>query len=44
MDGAKMITDTVDRIMVDRCSAWAEAFLKMNVDRVEIRILAIVGT
>ena len=42
MDGAKVITDTIDQCVVDRRSAWTEAFLKKSVDRVEMKILAIV--
>jgi len=44
MDGAKLITDTMDKIMVDRRTAWAEVFLKESMDRVVMRILAIVRT
>ena len=44
MDGAKLVTDTVDQWMVDRRSAWAEAFSKEDVDRVGMKILAIVGS
>ena len=44
MDGAKTVTDTSEQCMIDRCPAWAEACLKRYVDRVGIRILAIVRT
>ena len=42
MDGAKMITDTVEQCLVDRRPAWTEACLKRYVDRVGMKILAIV--
>ena len=42
MDGAKVITDTIDQSVIDRRSAWAEAFSREDVDRVEMKILAIV--
>ena len=44
MDGAKVITDTIDQRMVDSRLAWAEAFSKGDVDRVGMKILAIVRT
>ena len=44
MDGAKSVTDTVEQRMVGRCLAWAEALSKESVDRVGIKILAIVRT
>ena len=36
MDGAKLITDTIDyskEYVVGRCSYWAEMFLRENMDR-----------
>ncbi len=42
MDGAKLVTNTMEQRLVDRRSAWAEAFLRRDVDRVEMKILAIV--
>ena len=42
MDGAKSVTDTLDIIVVDRCMAWAEVSLRRGMDRVVIKILAIV--
>jgi hypothetical protein len=42
MDGAKAITDTIDQRMVDRRSAWVEVSSKGGMDRVEMKILAIV--
>ena len=44
MDGTKAITDTAEQRMVGRCLAWAEAYSRECVDRVGIRILAIVRT
>ena len=44
MDGAKSVTYTVEQRMVGRCLAWAEALSKESVDRVGIKILAIVRT
>ena len=44
MDGAKSVTDTVEQCLIDRRSVWAEAFLKKDVDRIEMKILAIVGS
>ena len=44
MDGAKSVTDTAELNMVGRYPAWAEAFLRRKVDRVGIKILAIVRT
>ena len=42
MDGAKLITDTMEQCLIDRRPAWAEVFLQRNMDRVGMRILAIV--
>ena len=42
MDGAKLATDTIEQRMVGRRSAWAEVFSKESMDRVEMKILAIV--
>ena len=42
MDGAKLTTDTMEQSLIDRRTAWAEASLKRVVDRVVMRILAIV--
>ena len=45
MDGAKLVTDTIDHsteCVVSRRSARTEAFLQRNVDLVEMKILAIV--
>ena len=47
MDGAKLVTDTVDHskeCVVGRRSGRAEAFLRRNVDLLEMRILAVVGS
>ena len=44
MDGAKAITDTLERNLVGRCPAWAEVCLRGYMDRVGIKILAIVRT
>ena len=44
MDGTKLITDTIEYNLIDRRPAWAEAFLKGSVDRVGMKILAIVGS
>ena len=42
MDGAKLITDTIEQCLVGRRSAWTEVCLKECMDRVEMKILAIV--
>ena len=42
MDGAKLVTDTTEQCLIDRRPAWAEASLRRVVDRVGMRILAIV--
>ena len=47
MDGAKLITDTIDcskECVVGRCPVWVEVFPKVNMDHTEIRILAVVGS
>ena len=47
MDGAKLVTDTVDysnEYVVGRRSAGAEAFFRENVDPAEMKILAKVGS
>jgi hypothetical protein len=47
MDGAKLITDTVDysnEYVIGRCLAWAEAFPGGNVDRAKLQILVVVGS
>ena len=44
MDGAKVITDTLEQCVVGRRSAWAEACPRGYVDRAEMKILAIVRT
>ena len=47
MDGAKLVTDTVDHskeCVVGRRFGRAEAFLKRNVNLLEMRILAVVGS
>ena len=44
MDGAKLVTDTIDKFVVDRRSAWVEVRSKECMDRVEMKILAIVRT
>ena len=42
MDGAKLITDTIEYNLVGRRSAWVEVSSKGGMDRVEMKILAIV--
>ena len=45
MDGAKLVTDTIDystEYVVSRRSLRAEAFLQEDVDLIEMKILAIV--
>ena len=42
MDGAKLITDTTDQSVIDRRSVWTEVALKGAMDRIEMKILAIV--
>jgi hypothetical protein len=45
MDGAKLVTDTVDHLkkcIVDRRSVRAEVFLRINMDLMEMRIPAVV--
>ena len=42
MDGAKLVTDTIEQCLVDRRSAWVEVSSRGGMDRVEIKILAIV--
>ncbi len=47
MDGAKLVTDTIDyskEYVVGRRFGRAEAFLKGNVDLPEMRILVVVGS
>ena len=47
MDGAKLITDTVDCLkehVVDRCSVRVELPSRVGINLVEIRILAVVGS
>jgi len=44
MDGAKIVTDTVDNFVIDRRPAWAEVCSKEYMDRVGMKILAIVRT
>ena len=44
MDGAKSITDTIEQRLVGRRFAWVEACSKEYVDRVGMKILAIVRT
>ena len=47
MDGAKLVTDTIDyskEYVVGRRPGRAEAFLRRNVDLPEMRILAVVGS
>ena len=47
MDGAKLITDTIGyskEYAVGRCSIWIEVSLQKGMDRIEIRILAVVGS
>jgi hypothetical protein len=44
MDGAKLVTDTHDRNMVDGRSGWAEAHSKVCVDWPLMRIRVIVGS
>ena len=42
MDGTKLITDTIEQMLVGRRSAWAKAFLEGEVNHVELRILVVV--
>ena len=47
MDGAKLVTDTADnlkRFVVGRRSVWVEVFPRGSMDRIEMRILVIVGS
>ncbi len=47
MDGAKLITDTIGyskEYAVGRCSIRVEVSLQKGMDRIEIRILAVVGS
>ena len=47
MDGAKLVTDTVDyskEYVVGRRFGRAEAFLRKIVDLLKMRILAVVGS
>ena len=47
MDGAKLITDTIGyskEYVVGRLSVWIEVFLQRSMDRIEKRILVVVGT
>ena len=44
MDGAKLVTDTIDIFVIGRRSAWAEVCPRGYMDRVEMKILAIVRT
>ena len=47
MDGAKLVTDTVDyskEYVVGRRFGRAEAFSKVSVDLSKMRILAVVGS
>ena len=44
MDGAKLVTDTVEQSLVGRRFGRAEAFLRENVDLPKMRILVVVGS
>ena len=42
MDGAKSVTDTLEQRVVGRCPVWTEVCPRGCMDRIGIRILAIV--
>jgi len=42
MDGTKLVTDTLDQRMIGRRPAWVEVRMKVCMDRVGMKILAIV--
>ncbi len=42
MDGAKLVTDTIEQSLVGRCSEWVEVYSREYMDHAEIKILAIV--
>ena len=42
MDGAKLVTDTIEQCLVGRRPAWAEVGMRVSMDRAGMKILAIV--
>ena len=48
MDGTKLVTETIDlcaraRSVVGGCSVWVELCSREHRDRIELRILVVVG-